>query len=119
MKKNGKNGSHFVENHYTAKFPITDTPKIWVSTFPSVDGNENWRFIIFWHFDSKLLYVFGKALNFDFENHGNQQIGPCSELLSMVVGTQHQCLSAKRSPHSKFDPCSKARQMHRYSDPML
>ena len=35
-----KNGSHFIENHSTAKFQITNLPKAWVSTFPSVDRNS-------------------------------------------------------------------------------
>ena len=34
-----KNGCHFVNIDHTEKFQITDPPKIWVSSCPSVDGN--------------------------------------------------------------------------------
>ena len=36
-----------------------------------------------------------------------QLIGPCSELEPMMVGTPYKCLSAKSSPCSKFESCSK------------
>ena len=35
-----KNGSHFINIDHTKKFQITDPPKVWVSSFPSVDGNR-------------------------------------------------------------------------------
>ena len=34
-----KNGCHFINIDRTEKFQITDPPKVWVSGFPSVDGN--------------------------------------------------------------------------------
>ena len=34
-----KNGSHIVNIYQTEKFQITDPPKLWVSCFPSVNGN--------------------------------------------------------------------------------
>ena len=37
--KNSKNGSHFVNMHHTENFQITDSPKVWISGFLSVDGN--------------------------------------------------------------------------------
>ena len=34
-----KNGYHFVNIDRTEKFQITDPPKVWVSSFPSVNRN--------------------------------------------------------------------------------
>ena len=34
-----KNGCHFFNIDHTEKFPITDPPKVWVSSFLSVDRN--------------------------------------------------------------------------------
>ena len=34
-----KNGCHFFNINRTEKFPITKSPKVWVSGFLSVDGN--------------------------------------------------------------------------------
>ena len=34
-----KNGCHFINIDHTEKFQITDPPKVWVSSFPSVDRN--------------------------------------------------------------------------------
>ena len=34
-----KNGYHFVNIDHMENFHITDPPKVWVSGFPSVDGN--------------------------------------------------------------------------------
>ena len=39
IMKKLKNGSHFVNIDRTEKFQITNPPKVWVSSFPSVDGN--------------------------------------------------------------------------------
>ena len=38
MKKM-KNGYHFINIDHTEKFQVTDLPKVWVSGFPSVNGN--------------------------------------------------------------------------------
>ena len=38
MKKM-KNGCHFFNIDHTEKIPITDPPPVWVSGFPSFDGN--------------------------------------------------------------------------------
>ena len=35
-----KNGCHFFNIDCMEKFQITDLPKVWVSSFPSVNGNE-------------------------------------------------------------------------------
>ena len=35
-----KNGSNFINIDHTEKFQMTNPPKIWVSGFPSVDGNR-------------------------------------------------------------------------------
>ena len=37
--KNKKNGSNSPKMHSRAKVTITDPPKVWVSSFPSVDRN--------------------------------------------------------------------------------
>ena len=37
--KNQKNGFNSPKMHPRAKVPITNPPKVWVSGFPSVDGN--------------------------------------------------------------------------------
>ena len=37
--KNQKNGFNSPKMHPRAKVPITDPPKVWVSSFPSVDRN--------------------------------------------------------------------------------
>ena len=34
-----ENGHRFPKTHPRAKLPITDVPKVWVSGFPSVNGN--------------------------------------------------------------------------------
>ena len=34
-----KNGCHFININCTEKFQITDPPKVWVSSFPSVNRN--------------------------------------------------------------------------------
>ena len=34
-----KNGCHFFNIDYTENFSITEPPKVWVSGFPSVNGN--------------------------------------------------------------------------------
>ena len=39
IMKKLKNGCHFVNIDRMEKFQITDPPKVWVSGFPSVDGN--------------------------------------------------------------------------------
>ena len=39
ITENGKNGRSSPKIHPRAKLPITDPPKVWVSGFPSVDGN--------------------------------------------------------------------------------
>ena len=39
ITENGKNGHSSPKMRPRAKLPITDTPKVWVSGFPSVDGN--------------------------------------------------------------------------------
>ena len=40
IMKKLKNGCHFFHIDHTEKFPITNPPKVWVSSFPSVDGNR-------------------------------------------------------------------------------
>ena len=35
-----KNGSHFININGTENFQITNPPKVWVSSFPSVNGNR-------------------------------------------------------------------------------
>ena len=37
--ENGENGHSSPKTHPRAKLPITNTPKVWVSGFLSVDGN--------------------------------------------------------------------------------
>ena len=37
--ENGKNGHSSPKMRPRAKLPITDPPKVWVTGFPSVDGN--------------------------------------------------------------------------------
>ena len=39
IMKKLKNGCHFINIDRMEKFQITDLPKVWVSGFPSVDGN--------------------------------------------------------------------------------
>ena len=39
IMKKLKNGFHFFNIDCTEKFPITNTPKVWVSGFLSVNGN--------------------------------------------------------------------------------
>ena len=39
ITENGKNGHSSPKTHPRAKLPITDSPKVWVSGFPSVDRN--------------------------------------------------------------------------------
>ena len=39
IMKKLKNGCHFVYINHTENFQITDPPKVWVSSFPSVNGN--------------------------------------------------------------------------------
>ena len=39
ITENGKNGHSFPKMHPRTKLPITDLPKVWVSSFLSVDGN--------------------------------------------------------------------------------
>ena len=40
LKKRSKNGHHFVNIDHTEKFQITKPPKVWVSSFVSVEGNR-------------------------------------------------------------------------------
>ena len=40
IMKKLKNGCHFFNIDRMEKFPITDHPKVWVSIFPSVNGNR-------------------------------------------------------------------------------
>ena len=39
ITENGKNGRSAPKTRPRAKLPITDPPKVWVSSFLSVDGN--------------------------------------------------------------------------------
>ena len=43
IMKKWKNGRHFAEKRQTAKFPITDPPRFWVSTFSVSTEMEYWR----------------------------------------------------------------------------
>ena len=40
ITENGKNGRSSPKTRPRAKLPITNPPKVWVSGFPSVDGNR-------------------------------------------------------------------------------
>ena len=40
IRKKLKKGCHFVNMHHTEKFQITNPPKVWVSSFLSVNENE-------------------------------------------------------------------------------
>ena len=44
--KNGKYGRRSPKMHPRAKLPITNPPKVWISGFPSVDGNAKLMFSI-------------------------------------------------------------------------
>ena len=39
IMKKLKNGCHFININHIEKIQITDTPKVWVSSFLNVDGN--------------------------------------------------------------------------------
>ena len=38
--ENGKNGHSAPKTHPRVKLPITNSPEVWVTGFPSVDGNR-------------------------------------------------------------------------------
>ena len=56
MKKT-KNGYHFINIDHTEKFQITVLPKVWVSGFPSVNGNRISVLVIMKKFENGCHFI--------------------------------------------------------------